>query len=238
MTKVVAIHQPNFFPWLGFFQKIVRSHAFVFLDHVQIPKTGSGVWSNRVKLFVGGEARWVTAPIIRNYHGLRAINEIEFQNTTPWHNKMLKTIDHNYRKSAYFKEIFEFLEPLIRNPEKNISIYNTHAILAIATQLGLSHDKFVWSSQLSHEGTANQLLVSLVKAVDGTTYMCGGGADGYQDDNIFKTAGIVLCYQQFQHPTYLQMGVPNFQAGLSIIDALMNIGRDGVKSLLQSATTT
>ncbi len=49
---IVAIHQPNFFPWLGYFDKIARCDHFVLLDHVQFQKTG-GVWSNRVRMMVG-----------------------------------------------------------------------------------------------------------------------------------------------------------------------------------------
>ena len=77
MNRVVAIHQPNFFPWLGYFDKIARSDVFIFLDDVQFPKTG-GVWSNRVKILIGGEARWSTAPIDRSFTGTRKICEMHF----------------------------------------------------------------------------------------------------------------------------------------------------------------
>ena len=39
-NKIVSIHQPNFFPWLGFFDKICRADVFIFLDDVQFPKKG------------------------------------------------------------------------------------------------------------------------------------------------------------------------------------------------------
>ena len=51
MDKIVAIHQPNFFPWLGYFDKINKSDIFIFLDDVQFPKKG-GNWTNRVQLMV------------------------------------------------------------------------------------------------------------------------------------------------------------------------------------------
>jgi hypothetical protein len=62
---VVAIHQPNFLPWLGFFDKLARADVFVLLNSVQFPRTSKGTWINRVKLLVGGEARWATVPIVR-----------------------------------------------------------------------------------------------------------------------------------------------------------------------------
>ena len=77
MIKVVAIHQPNFFPWLGYFDKIRRSDIFILLDDVQFSKTG-GVWSNRVKVLINGEGRWLTAPVERNFHGTRNVNQMFF----------------------------------------------------------------------------------------------------------------------------------------------------------------
>jgi len=67
--RVVAIHQPNFLPWLGYFDKLARADTFVLLDSVQFPKR-NGTWMNRVKLLVGGEPGWITVPIVRAYHGL------------------------------------------------------------------------------------------------------------------------------------------------------------------------
>jgi WbqC-like protein family len=69
----IAIHQPNFFPWLGFFDKLARSDRFICLDNVQLPKGGSS-WINRVKFFIAGEDRWVSAPIERK-PGLSKISE-------------------------------------------------------------------------------------------------------------------------------------------------------------------
>lgn len=104
MTRIVAIHQPNFFPWLGYFDKIARSDTFIFLDDVQYPKTG-GVWSNRVKMLVAGEPRWVTAPITRTFHGLAKINEIEWADDQTWRVKLIKTLAANYSKAGHYREI-------------------------------------------------------------------------------------------------------------------------------------
>ena len=235
MNNVIAIHQPNFFPWLGYFDKIVRSDRFVFLDHVQFPKTG-GTWSNRVKMLVSGEARWITAPIVRDYHGVRAISEMEFQPNHPWRKKVLKTIVINYSKAPHFKETIEFLETLLLNKENNLSSYNTQAIRAITEQLGISGKKYYWSSQLIYHGQSNEMLVSLIQAVRGNTYMSGSGAGAYMEDKLFKQRGVALQYQIFQDPVYPQLGTDKFIPRLSVIDALMNIGWKGVQNLLEIGT--
>ena len=233
-NKVVCIHQPDFFPWMGVFDKIIRSDAFVILDHVQFPK-GGGAYCNRVKLLVGGGEHWVTAPIIRNYQGFRAINEMEFQSAILWREKILKTISYNYCRAPFFKETLEIIESLIANPENNVALYNANAVLAIADLLSISKEKFYWSSQLPHVGSATKLLISLTRAVNGGTYMCGSGAVGYQEDAAFAATGIGLVYQNFQHPVYPQIGAKEFVPGLSVIDALMNIGVAGVRAALHIA---
>lgn len=229
MNKVVAIHQPNFFPWLGYFDKIARADVFVFFDDVQFPKTGGGVWSNRVKLLVAGEARWVTAAIDRNYTGTRKISEMHFLSANPWRQKMLKTLEANYKKHPFFDETIEVIQPLVLNEESNISEYNIHAIKKILRAIGVKHGEFVRSSDFAFESASNELLCDLTNHVGGKTYLCGGGADGYQDARVFDQYNVILRYQNFQHPKYVQNG---FVSGLSVIDAVMNVGWAGVCKLL------
>lgn len=231
MAKTVAIHQPNFFPWLGFFDKMIRSDAFVLLDHVQFPKTG-GFWGNRVKLLINGEARWVTAPILRNYHGVRAILEMEFHPQPGWREKIVRTIAGSYGKRPRFTEAMAFFEPLILNADDNIARYNSTAIITMAERLGIPTDKVHWSSRLSPHGHSNEMLVALTKSLGGDTYLCGGGADDYQDAEAFGREGVVLRRQEFQHPRYSQGGGQAFIPGLSIVDAVMNVGWDEVRRLL------
>jgi hypothetical protein len=131
---IVAIHQPNFFPWLGYFEKIIRADKFIFLDDVQFPKSGAGANSNRVKMLVSGEARWVTASIARNFQGNRRINQVEFNKSELWREKMIKSLETNYKKAQHFDEVFPFLQTLIDNSESNVSRYNCMATLCLKIQ--------------------------------------------------------------------------------------------------------
>jgi hypothetical protein len=228
----ISIHQPNFFPWLGYFDKINSSDAFVFLDDVQFPKKG-GSWTNRVKLISGNEPRWITATLDRNYHGVRNINEMLYKDNDPWREKVLNTILLNYKKAPFFEVNFHFFENLINNKNNCISEYNIHSVLAINEKLGIPYEKIYTSSNLSYKGSSNELLISITKILGGTAYMCGGGAEGYQDDALFQNVGIELKYQDYKHPFYPQYGVNELQPGLSIIDAVMNIGWEKTKELLK-----
>ena len=231
---IVAIHQPNFFPWLGYFDKINRSDIFVFFDNVQFPKKG-GAWSNRVKFLIAGEAKWVTATIDRNYSGFRNINEMNFQEDN-WRIKMLKSLNANYKKCPFYFETMDVVEPLILNPEKNISEYNIRAVTEIINRLHLNPCQMRRASEFSLDLSSNELLCAITKELDGDSYMCGGGADGYQNEQVFINSGIQLEFQNFEHPEYPQRGSESFVPGLSVIDAAMNLGWEKIKNLLENQT--
>jgi hypothetical protein len=220
--KIVAIHQPNFFPWLGYFDKIDRSDVFILMDNVQFPKTSRGCWCNRVKLLVNKDARWVTAPVDRSYHGIKLIKDMYFKANTAWREKIIKTLENNYRKASNFKDKFPVISALIACPIDNIAEYNTFVIKSLCELLEIDTSKIILGSELEIEGCATDLLIAMTKAVGGTTYICGAGANGYQEDWKFATAGLKIVYQNFQHPYYRQVNRNQFIPGLSVIDYIFN----------------
>lgn len=221
MPSIVAIHQPNFFPWAGYFDKIARADTFILLDDVQYPKTG-GSWSNRVKILMSAEGRWLTAPVERNYSGLRTIRQMRFS-PAPWRAEILRVLENAYRKAAHAEEAFALLIPLLMHEEDDVAAYNIHAIRTLAARFGLTTPLRI-SSEIPVEGSATARLIALTKAVGGDIYMCGGGADGYQQDEAFAAAGLTLQYQNFSPTPYPQGEA--FVAGLSVIDMLMHLGVD------------
>lgn len=234
MSKLVAIHQPNFFPWLGYFDKIRRADMFVFLDDVQFPKTG-GVWSNRVKILQQGKARWLTAPVDRAYSGVRLMHEMRFSAQEDWREKTLKTLHASYGRAAFFDATMALIVPLILNPDDDLGAYNIHAITALCAVLGLEKKPLVRSSTCKSAAAGTERLIALTQAVGGAAYLCGGGAEGYQEDALFAAGGVGLVYQDFRCVPYTQAGVAEFVPGLSVIDALMQVGQDAVAALLRTA---
>lgn len=230
---IVAIHQPNFFPWLGYFDKIRLSDVFIFLDDVQYQKTG-GSWSNRVQVLINCEGRWLTAPVDRNFHGSRNVNEMEFSSKENWRSKILKSIATTYKRAPFFNEVCSVVEPLVENPENNVAKYNIHAIKTLTSALGYSTKSMIRSSDLPTKSSSTERLIDLTIRMHGQTYLCGGGSRDYQEDEAFDKAGVRLSYQDFLHPTYTQFGHKHFVAGLSIIDALMNHGFEGTRKIMSN----
>lgn len=232
MSRLVAIHQPNFLPWLGYFDKLARADVFVLLDHVQFSKTG-GTWSNRVQVLINGQAAWLTMPVVRAYHGVRSYREMALDDRSPWRAKMLKTIQLNYAAALYFAAIYPVLETILHTPTTSLAEFNEAGIRHLAAGLGLSSARLLRSSELAVQGQATDMLVSLVQAVGGDAYLAGGQAAAYQQDDKFADAGIAVIYQQFQHPVYPQGTRPAFVPGLSIVDALMHCGWEGTAARLR-----
>lgn len=231
ITRTVAIHQPNFYPWLGFFNKILRADVFIFMDNAQYPK-GDGSWCNRVKLLINRQPAWVTMPIVRSYHGTRRICEMKINNSTSWRDKFLKTIQINYARVPFLKTTYPWLAKVINQPADMLADYNIAAIQAFMEYINLDTNKLILGSTLDVTGSATELLIEMVKAVDGTAYLCGGGAGDYQEDDLFGEHGIELIYQNFYHPVYAQTNTNQFTSGLSIIDSLLNCGPENTHNIL------
>jgi len=230
VTSVVGIHQPNFLPWLGFFNKVLQADVFVLLDDVQFVK---GEVTNRVKLLISGEARWLTCPVLTSGSGSSNISEKQLDSSLRWREKNLMAIRQSYGRHPFFEQVIGALGPLLSDTEPSLVQYNFSLIAAISRGLGLGDEKFRLGSELGVESYSTQRLVDLTKIVGGSCYLTGGGAQGYQDDQLFENAGVAVEYQNFKARPYPQKGMENFVPGLSILDCLFNIGWDETTEYLK-----
>lgn len=226
--KLVAIHQPNFLPWLGFFDKVARSDLFLLMDNVQFPR---GTVANRVKVLVAGRAHWATVPL-RGAGALPLIRDVEIDDRQPWRDRLLKTLRASYARAPRFRETFDPLADVVMFPTTSLADFNINAIETIVRWLGLPENRLVRGSTLPSTGQATDLLLSMVSAVGGTGYLFGRGAAGYQENHKFTDAGLELVPQEFTPPPYAQHGATEFVPGLSIVDALMNVGASATAALL------
>ncbi len=232
---IVGIHQPNLFPWLGYFNKIAKSNIFFFLDDVQIQKTGAS-YSNRVSISVNGVESYITAPI-RRKEGVWNVNQTYFVDRR-WVNQTLKTLQAAYARAKHFKLERDFVFDLIAHETLNLADYNINFITSVANELGL-RTRMLTSSDFSVAAVdPTERLIELIRFVKGKTYLSGKGAVAYQEEHKFRSCGIDLAYIDNSKLIYDQSGAPIFVRGLSVLDSIFHIGREATSELLLSGTTS
>ncbi|MFQ5447855.1 MAG: WbqC family protein [Saprospiraceae bacterium] len=233
----VAIHQPNYFPWLGYFYKIYAADVFVFLDDVQYTRRSPTARTDIIKRHGEKFRHCLSVPLLS--HGYyENINNLKIHSSKGWQRKHLETIRHTYSSTPHFQEYFPQASTWISDADKFdfLSDYNIYLIKSILEILKINKPAYK-SSQLSVKGHKSEYIISLVKHLGGTTYLSGTGARKYQREDDFSRRGIQLVYSDFgdwleKHP-YPQFQGTEFVNGLSIVDALFNAGAEGVMEMFE-----
>jgi hypothetical protein len=222
---IVSIHQPQYLPWLGYFDKIERSDVFVFLDNVQFKKNE---WQNRNKIKTDQQWQWLTVPVIHKFG--QKINEVEINNTVRWGKKHLTALITHYSKAAFFKEHIAFLEQTYAQEWKSLADLNMHLIKYLAKALGISNTEFVLSSEYESREEPNERLVDLCKQLEGDVYLSGKDGAKYLNLDAFEQEGIQVIFQDYNHPQYPQL-YGDFVLYMSVIDLLFNCGPESLSIL-------
>lgn len=217
---IVAIHQPNFIPWIGYFFKIMKADVFVLLDDVQFTKN-SFINRNRIKTPAG--AQWVTLPVLQSGNFGQNINQIEIFNPKLNFKKIKGTLNANYRKALFFDEVFKLIEPALTYETKLVSI-NKLIIKNICEYLNIKKEIIASSSLTYPTSESTDRLINICKQFNATDYLAGFGSKNYQDDYKFIKAEINPVIYEFKHPVYNQLW-GDFIPNLSIIDLLFNYGK-------------
>ena len=221
----IAIHQPNFFPWLGFFEKISKVKKFVFLDHITVSE-GKGYWS-RVKILNNSSKlnQWLTIPIKKKGYQKIAelmINTSEHNNRSIFKKKHLKNFLSNYSKFEFFDETYELIKEYYNDDSEFLSIRNQRFIERLSKKLKFDTE-FVRTSNIENENLenlkSNQLILEIVKQKNAKSYLSGDGCKDFIIPESFEKHDIKFQFQNFNEYKYLSNN-----HGLSIIHALMKIG--------------
>jgi hypothetical protein len=215
----VAIHQPNFLPWPGYFAKMAQADRFVLLDDAQFSRNNI---INRVRILGPGAPRWLTVAVGGHLGDpIDAVQPVD----PGWAGRALSLLRNTYGRAAHFRETWPALEAwLLEVPAADLAAINVHLIARLATHLDIG-TPLLRARGLGIEGRSDDRLVAIVASLaPGGTYLSGRGGSGYQDPAKFAAAGLDLAYYAFSAPEYDQ-GVAPFQPGLSVIDALFHVGR-------------
>jgi hypothetical protein len=231
MSRTAVIHQPDFLPHLGFFDRLLHADVFVFLDSAQYVDSTSRSWTHRDKIKTPKGAQWISLSV-KSAPRDTPIYEIELSEKVDWRTNHINLLRENYRKSPYFAEIFAEIEQLYANPWTKLSDFN-RASIELLMRLFDIRIETVAATSLTPQGKSNELLVDILKKIDADRYLSGPGARAYFRPEPFAAAGIEVLWQDFQHPVYSQL-YGDFVPYLSSIDLLLNCGIDKSRKILRN----
>ncbi|WP_214803788.1 MULTISPECIES: WbqC family protein [unclassified Exiguobacterium] len=225
----VAIMQPYFFPYIGYFQLIHAVDTFVVYDDVHFIKKG---WIHRNRILIDGNPHPITLPIQKMSQN-RLICDHERSQPDEIVEQQLKLLRHAYHKAPQFEHVFPLLERVIRHPERNVGKYLAYSIEEVARYLGIS-TTFILSSELNAgvglKGQAR--ILNICEHLRATHYVNAiNGMDLY-DTEVFEQAGIDLSFIETEPIIYHQGSCP-FQANLSIIDVMMHCPKQEIQLILE-----
>jgi len=218
----LAVLQPSYLPWLGYFDQIDRVDVFVYYDDVQYDKNG---WRNRNRVKGPNGPVWLSVPVKHSGRGRQSINEVETDGQS-WSRKHLRSLEQFYAKAPYGRDYMPGIAELLSRPWMRLVDLDIAINDAIVQWLGLNA-KIVRSSSLGIEGDRNERLIRICRHFGADRYLSGNAAKVYVDPAAFAEVGISVEWQDYSHPAYPQIHGP-FVSHLSIIDLLMNAGPDSL----------
>jgi hypothetical protein len=226
----VAILQPTYLPWLGYFDLLDQVDRFVFLDSVQFEKRS---WQQRNRIKTPSGLQWLTVPVISSGRTGQRIVDVEFQEEF-WRDH-LRTIEMNYRRAPFFDRYYGSVSELMRSSSSgsNLAALTIGLIRWLAEAMEI-RTPTVRSSELPAQGKRTDLLADICGSLDANAYLSPLGSAEYlvADSQIMTTRGIEVTFQHYEHPLYRQL-FPPFQPYACALDLLFNEGEKAL-SIIRS----
>lgn len=234
--QTVAIHQPNFLPWIGYFHKMNNCDIFVFHDDVFINWTGN---TRRIQIRNSpnsNDMTWINVPIDPGYKH-EYIDRIELPKDPAYYKEILDQIKGVYSGTKYYKQVFPVIKRCIIQDETNLALYNKNATLILAKLFGIT-PKIIMSSELNVPGKGQEKILNIIKKLGDNIYLSGMGALSYQVAEVFDEHNVKLKYLDSNNDLgEVRTDEPDLLLNASVIDCLFIKGKDWVKETLQNLKT-
>lgn len=218
---IVSAHQPNYLPYLGFFDKISKSDVFIIHDDVQFNKKD---FQHRNKIRTYDNWKWLTVPVIKKENILIKdvlIKGDENGNKPAWNVGHLREIEANYKKTPYYESYIDDLKLIYNKKYTYLAELNVAIIEYLIKSFEIEID-LIYASDFGFTTKSSQKLADMVYELGGNTYLSGIGGFNYIEESIF--GDIKVLYQNFEHPIHTQR-YPKFEKNMAAIDALFNVGK-------------
>ena len=229
----LAIMQPYFMPYIGYFQLINSVDQFIIYDKIQYTKKG---WINRNRILLNGRDQLITLPIKKDSDYLDIVDRELSESWGKDREKMLNVIQAAYRKAPHFQEVFKLLTNCLNNPEPNLFRFIHQSILLVNDYLEIK-TPIILSSTIDVDSAlkSQNKVLSLCKRQEANVYINPiGGVELYSRD-VFWQNKIELKFIKSAPIEYRQFG-DEFIAWLSIIDVMMFNSKEQIKTYLNNYT--
>jgi len=224
----IAIMQPYFFPYLGYWQLISAVDKFVVFDDVNYIKRG---WINRNRILLNGKDYLFTLPL-KGASQNKLINEIEVDGLNKWVEKFVQTIEAAYKKAPQYISVFDLLCRCFEYEEYNLSAFVTNSIKAVCSYLYIKTEIIPTSTIYdTRELKKDEKILSICRQEKATGYINPAGGQELYDKEKFLQNGIELSFLKMKSFKYRQFD-NEFIPALSIIDVLMFNEKEEVQKYL------
>lgn len=229
----LAIMQPTYLPWSGYFGLMSVVDTFVILDSVQFAKRS---WQQRNQIKTSHGPLWLTVPVETKGKRAQLINEVRIKRETDYAKDHCKTIKYNYSKSEFFGVYYDELSELLSNRFERLLDLNIEICRYLCIKLKLDCN-FIYASALNIQGSKDQLLASICKELQANEYISPPGSSGYlKESKEFSNINVPVKYFNYNHPTYQQL-YGDFLSHMSVIDMIMCCGSEKSSELIKAGSS-
>jgi hypothetical protein len=224
----VAVHQPNFLPWLKLLDKILASDVYIAYDTVQYTKSEYHA-RQRIRTHTG--ELWLTVPLLKVRGTRQLIGDVRIDNSQPFRYRHLRLLRSAYGRARYFGEVFPIVEEVYAREQKRLVDLNLELIEEFCAYLGRGV-RIVRANSLPHSGDNTDRLIDLIHGVGGDVHLTSthGTGRSYIDWERVQAAGITVRAQAFEHPVYEQAW-SGFIPHLAALDMLFTHGKASAEIL-------
>ena len=222
--KAVAVMQPTYLPWLGYFALLDRVDVFAFLDIVQFDHRS---WQQRNRIAGAAGPQMLTVPVLKKGARSQRIADVLINPTGGYPAKHIRAMEHAYTRAAHIDPYVAGLTEIMQGGHERLADLTIDLIGWLSIQLGIE-THCVRCSSLDATGKRADLLADICRRLGADLYVSPPGARVYLDKSrAFDDLGIPVVYNDYEHPTYPQCRSP-FAPYMSIVDLLLNVGPESL----------
>lgn len=230
---IVTGHQPAYLPWLGLFHKIALADIFIFMDDVQFLTRD---WNHRNRIKNANGPQLLTVPVRRKDSPSDRLCDLLIDDSLQgkkqyWQTQHWKAFQNAYSRAPFWSDHAPFLENLYcEKPWQHLAALNRHVLDYCLDVLGLK-TKILVASEVGFTGQKADLVLDHCRQTGADLCVMGAMGSDYVDPAVFQAAGVMLYFQDYQHPEYPQR-YGAFESHLSLFDLLLNCGPDSLSVLM------